>query len=229
MVPLGILVNAGSIAIGALLGASCKSLIPSHALKALTPIFGLSALAIGMVNVIKMDSLPVVILSIILGTLIGELLYIEKRTSVAVNALGKLVQPEHRDLFLTLVVLFCMSGTGIFGSLQSGMDGDNTILYSKSILDFFTAFSFATLIGYSVALITLPQIFIQGLLYLFAVFFLKSIPSTMLSNFQAVGGLITFAIGLRIMQIKHLAVLNTIPSLALVFLITKIWDLFLYM
>lgn len=73
---------------------------------------------------------------------------------------------------VTATVLFCASGTGIYGSLDEGMSGDITILVSKSILDFFTAAIFAASLGYAVSIIAIPQFIIFFILFLLARFIL---------------------------------------------------------
>ncbi len=64
---------------------------------------------------------------------------------------------EFISTLVTVIVLFCASGTGIYGSLDSGMTGDSTILISKSVLDFFTAAIFACNLGYVVSVIAIPN------------------------------------------------------------------------
>lgn len=72
---------------------------------------------------------------------------------------------EFINTLVTVIVLFCASGTGIYGSLDAGMTGDSTILISKSILDFFTAAIFACNLGYVVSVIAIPQFLIFYVLF----------------------------------------------------------------
>jgi uncharacterized protein len=226
MIPFGVFANGGAVAAGGLFGILMARYLPKSLLKALPPVLGLCALSIGLVNIIKLDNLVLVILSLILGAIAGELGRLEERAAKLVAKLGPLCKEENRSLFLSLVVLFCASGTGIFGSLQAGMTGDHSILYAKAILDFFTSFSFALTLGILISAIALPQMLFQALLFYIAGAFFSTLPVGMIANFQAVGGLITFAIGLRILQIKELSVLNFTPALLLVFPLTWIWELF---
>jgi len=170
------------------------------------------------------ESLPVVVLSLILGTLIGEAALLEKRAHRGISKLESVISVKDTSLYLSLVVLFCASGTGIFGSLHAGMSGDHSVLYTKSILDFFTAFSFAATLGYAVSLIALPQFVIQAALFYLAYWMLNRDEPAMIANFQAVGGLITFAIGIRILNLREMSVLNYTPALLLVFPLTTIFS-----
>ncbi|MDY0244711.1 MAG: DUF554 domain-containing protein [Sphaerochaeta sp.] len=226
MIPYGILVNSSVIILGGLLGILLKKHISENILDTLPPIFGLSALGIGITSTIKMETLSVVILSLIIGTIVGELSKLELQSNYLLRKMGRLCLEENRELFLTLVVLFCASGTGIFGSLNAGMTGDHSILYAKSILDFFTAFSFATVIGIAIIVITIPQFIVQYLLFLIALLFLDQVSQSTLANFQAVGGLITVGIGLNILKITKLKVINMIPGLLMVFPITYLKGIF---
>jgi hypothetical protein len=70
-------------------------------------------------------------------------------------------------LMITAIVLFCASGTGIYGTLTSGMTGDHSILLAKSVLDFFTAMIFACQLKKAVMLIGIPQLVIMLMLFLF--------------------------------------------------------------
>ena len=95
--------------------------------------------------------MPAVIFAIVIGTGIGLALHlgdwINKGGALMQRSMAKIVPNDHSSLshedylatLLTVIVLFCASGTGIYGSLDAGMTGDSTILISKSILDFFTA------------------------------------------------------------------------------------------
>lgn len=225
MLPIGVLVNSATIIGGSLVGVLGTKVLPAQILLSLTPAFGLSAVGIGIVNCVKLETLPVVVLALIIGTLVGEALKLEQSANRGIHKLGSFMTIPDKELFLSLVVLFCFSGTGIFGSISAGMNGDFSILYTKAILDFFTAFSFAATLGMAPALIALPQFAIQALLFHIAALALKSVDLQTIGNFQAVGGLITIAIGIRILKIRDMNALNYTPALILVFPLTKLWSL----
>ena len=109
---------------------------------------------------------------------------------------------EFTEKFVAILVLFCASGTGIFGAMTEGMSGDPSILYIKTILDLFTAGIFATLLGYAVMTIAIPQIVIQVALAMLAVFILPMITPSMMADFSCAGGLLMVATGLRICNIS---------------------------
>lgn len=226
MIPYGVFTNSSAVLLGGIVGVLGTRLFSKELLASLSPVLGLGAIGIGIVNTVKLESLPPVILALILGTLIGEAMKLEARANKAIGRLESFIKVPDRALYLSLVVLFCASGTGIFGSLHAGMSADHSILYTKSILDFFTAFSFAATLGIAVSYIALPQFLVQSTLFYSAAFALHSVDLTMIANFQAVGGLITFAIGIRILKLREMNILNYTPALVLIFPLTMIWELF---
>ena len=107
-----------------------------------------------------------------------------------------LAHDEFYAQLLTVIVLFCASGTGIYGSLESGMTGDASILISKSILDFFTAMIFSCSLGYIVS---------------------------MIGDFKACGGFLMIATGFRIMKLRQFPTADMIPAMILVMPISWAW------
>ena len=200
--------------------------------------FGVLALAIGVTLVTKVHALPAVALAMILGTLIGELLYLEHGLETAIKSAqkrfertgpkaGKTPLPEGFAVkFVTITVLFCASGLGIFGAIHEGMTGNADILLAKSVLDLFTAMIFATELGYAVALIAVPQLAIQSALHFGANSLMPLATPTMLADFSACGGVIMLATGLRICGIKIFPIVNMLPALLLVMPVSALWARF---
>jgi len=189
--------------------------------------------------VVKVKFLPAVILALLLGTIIGELLHLEdgitklaSRTRGFIDKLAKpadtnLTQEEFLGKFVAILVLFCASGTGIFGAMNEGMTGDTSLLIVKSFLDLFTAAIFATALGYSVATLAIPQFLIQGGLFLLAARILPMTTPLMIADFSACGGLIMVATGFRIAGIKPFAVANMLPALFIAMPISALWVRFM--
>lgn len=236
--PIGVVINALSIVIGGFFGVIFSRWINKEFCGQITLIFGICSMAMGICSIIKIDNLPPVIFALIIGTILGEIFCVEKRiihlTEKVQKPLNKLLQHKESDSgeafmvnFISILVLFCASGTGIFGSLQSGITGDHTILISKSILDLFTAAIFATGLGYIVMLVAIPQLIIFLLLYYGAGFIMPFITVEMLNDFTGCGGLMMLAAGFRIAGIKEFPIANMIPAMALVMFFSDIWVRFL--
>ncbi|WP_313346866.1 DUF554 domain-containing protein [Lacrimispora sp.] len=219
--PQGVIINCMTVFIGGILGAFLKSHFPKKLSDALPNIFGLSAISMGIYLIIRLQSLAAVVLAIIVGTVLGELLGLEENLLSGLKKLeGKLptdMNEEQLEIIISLIILFCFSGTGIFGTMNYAITGDISILYAKSVMDFFTAIIFGTTAGFLVGFIAIPQFAIGMLLFFGATYILPFTSDLMISNFKACGGIITLAIGLKISNIKKTRVLNILPALILVF------------
>ena len=199
--PIGILVNVASVFLGGILGAVMGKYIPDRINKALTSIFGLSAMLIGISMIGQMNSLSAVILSLILGGLIGEVVKLESSVNRGITVLaghlpGSSLSGEQRDNIISMIVLFCFSGTGWFGSMNAGITGDHSIMFAKSIMDFFTALIFGATSGYMVGLIAIPQCAVFLALFYMSKSLMPLMTTGMIGDFKAVGGVITLALGL---------------------------------
>lgn len=181
--------------------------------------FGYGSLAIGIININKAQTLTVIILSIILGTCIGNLINIEDTIiKYSLKVLNRIhnIKIDKNDLSL-IIMIFCFSGSGIFGALSEGMAGNSEILIAKSIMDIFTAFIFAISLGSILYLIIIPESFILVILLIIGKLVAPILTYEMIQDFMAVGGLVTLIIGLKILKIRSTKILNLIPSLIIVF------------
>lgn len=223
--PKGIIINCGAVIIGGIVGLLLKKIIPDKLKSALFVYFGFGAMAIGIISIVKLKSLPVVVLSLILGAVIGELLNIEGGIRKGIKyVLNKFAQEEKGseklDNLAMAFAIFCFSGTGLYGALNEGFTGDSSVLMAKSALDFFTAAIFATSAGIAISLISIPQFLIFICLYFGAKGLGQRLSSAAISNFISIGGIITFMLGISIAKIKQVKVLNCIPSFLIVVLMS---------
>ncbi|MBP2661154.1 MAG: hypothetical protein H6Q69_4186 [Firmicutes bacterium] len=233
--PIGVIVNSLSVLFGGIIGAFLGDKVPERIRTSLPLILGIASMSMGITSIVKMNTLPAVILAVIVGTAIGELMKFEKGIEVWANKargpIEKLFsskagvenQKEFMDQFVGIVILFCASGTGVFGALQSGMTGDHTILLAKSILDFCTAGIFATALGYMVAAIFIPQFIVLLILFLAASFIMSLTTPVMLADFTACGGILMLATGFRICGIKSFPIANMLPAMVIVMPLSWIW------
>lgn len=224
--PIGPTVNVLSTLIGALIGASIGHYIPSYLRKKMPQIFGLLAFTLGGPLIVGMNHMLSVSLSLLLGTIIGELFKLEDKIKIIAKVCSQplekfmtnteLTKTEWMSQFIAVLVLFSTSGLGVIGSMTAGMSGDHSLLLVKSILDFFTAIIFGCSLGYSVALSAISQGIVMFTLFFLGTAILPLTTSDMLSNLSAVGGMIMLATGFQIMRIKEFSVANMLPSLLIV-------------
>ncbi|MFP5596816.1 DUF554 domain-containing protein [Kluyvera sp. 142486] len=231
---IGPYVNGSAVIIGGLVGALAGGKLPDRVKTALPMTFGLCSVGLGITLVLKVKYMPAVVLAMIVGALIGELLHLESGIGKAAGStrglINKVFPPvqglsheEFTEKFVAILVLFCASGTGVFGAMTEGMSGDPSILYIKTILDLFTAGIFATLLGFAVMTIAIPQLVIQLALAMLAVFLMPMITPSMMADFSCAGGLLMVATGLRICNIKLFPVANMLPGLVLVMPFSHLW------
>lgn len=231
--PIGILLNASAIVVGSLIGATLGKKIHGSILNALPTVFGMIALTLGVSLAVQVKYFPALTLSLIFGTIIGELLRIDDR----VNRLAASLQtsfskgradadPKVMAALISMLVLFVFSGTGIFGSMAEGISGDHTIMITKAILDLFTSMIFAVTTGYILMFIAIPQLVFFLSLFALATLIMPLVSVSMMADFKACGGLITMCVGLRILELKSIKVLNLLPALLLVMPISSLWSRF---
>ena len=227
---IGPYVNGAAVIVGGLFGSVIGTHIPDRVKTALPLTFGLCSVGLG----INLKFMPAVVLAMVIGAVIGEMFFLEKQIGKAAGSTRGLINrifppvqglthDEFTEKFVAILVLFCASGTGIFGAMHEGMTGDPSILYIKTVLDLFTAAIFATMLGFSVMTIGLPLIAVQVALAVLAVHILHLITPDMMADFSCAGGLIMVATGLRICNIKAFPVANMLPGLILVMPISALW------
>ncbi len=225
--PVGVIVNSLVVLIGGVVGALFGRKIPKNILDELPAIFGLSAMAMGITLIVKLQNLTPVILAIILGAIVGELLQLDLRLSKLISNIVERVGHGHNnqtDILVTVIILFCFSGTGIFGVLNEGFTGDSSIMITKSVLDFFTSVIFGATAGYLVAFIAIPQFIINITLFLSAGIIIPLLNEGMLVDFKACGGIITFAVGMKLIKIANFKGINILPAIVLVIPLSYLWQ-----
>lgn len=224
--PLGIIINVTAVVLGALAGSLIKNRMPESLREGLTMISGIASMGMGISTIVLMENMPAVVFSLILGTAVGILIHFGDLIAAGAGSMQKMMgmtDEKNAQLLVTVIVLFCASGTGIYGSLVSGMNGDHTILIAKSILDFFTAMIFACTLGRAVALIAVPQAVIMLVLFMLAGVIVPLTNATMINDFKACGGFIMLATGFRILQLKQFPTADMIPAMILVMPLSWLW------
>ncbi|HGI7018950.1 TPA: DUF554 domain-containing protein [Klebsiella aerogenes] len=233
---IGPFINASAVLAGGVLGALLSQRLPERIRASMTSIFGLASVGIGILLVIKCANLPVMVLATLVGALLGEVCNMEKGINTLVSKLQQLLSPKGRkkasahesyiQSYVAIIVLFCASGTGVFGAMREGMTGDASILIAKAFLDFFTATIFACTLGLAVSAICVPMLLIQLSLAACASLIMPLTTPMMMADFSAVGGMLLVATGLRICGIKMFAVVNMLPALLLAMPISVAWTAF---
>lgn len=226
--PIGVIINTIAIFLGGIAGALLGDKLPEKYKEQLNLIFGLCSMGMGISSIVLMKYMPAVVFALIIGTIVGLVFKLGDKVYELCSKLQKVMirivpkketnmsETEFLATLITVIVLFCSSGMGIYGSLSEGMTGDSSLLITKSILDFFTAAIFACNLGYIVSLIAVPQFVIFTALFLSASFIVPLTTPDMIADFKACGGFLMVAAGFRILKLKMFPVVDMIPAMILV-------------
>ncbi|MCD8018466.1 MAG: DUF554 domain-containing protein [Clostridiales bacterium] len=233
--PIGVIVNSLSVVVGGIIGALVGGKLKDDFKDNLNMVFGVCSMSMGISTIVLMENMPAVVFSIIIGTALGLACHLGQRINGAAKIMqgavskvvkadtSKLSEEEFTATLVTVIVLFCASGTGIYGSIISGMTGDHSTLMAKSILDLFTALIFACNLGMVVSLIAIPQCIIFLILFFCAGIIYPLCTPTMINDFKACGGFIMLATGFRMVKLKMFPTADMIPGMILVMPISWFW------
>ena len=212
----GTLVNTGAVVAGSLLGVMIGKRLPDRVKTIVMQALGLSVILIGLQMALSGTRPLLVIGSLLLGAVTGELLDIEGRIAVVGEWLKRRFQSESSTFvqgFVTASILYCTGAMVIVGSIRDGTVGDPSILYIKSLLDGVASIAFASSLGVGVAFSALSVFAIQGAITLLAskLAFLQG--PGVIEAVTATGGLLILGIGINILEIKQIRVGNLVPAL----------------
>jgi uncharacterized protein len=213
---LGTIVNTSTVIAGGLIGMLVHSRMPERITKTTFQGIGLFTVYIGISMAFKTQNVLIMVFSVVLGAVSGELLDIEKRME-KFSEWGKKKIGSKNDRFtegfVTSFMLFCMGSMTILGSIEEGLGGEPTLLLAKSFLDGFGAIALASTMGIGVVFSAVPMFIYQGGLTLFAGMIQAYLTEPMINEVSAVGGLMLLGMGINILDIKKLKVLNLLPAL----------------
>lgn len=232
--PVGILTSVLAILLGGIVGALGGELMSEKFKDGLNMTFSICSITMGIYAIAPMKNLAAVIFAVIIGTSIGIICHVGKAINRSAQGMQNFIsrfvktpagidQETFDTTLVTVIVLFCASGTGIYGTLTEGMSGDATILISKSILDFFAAIIFGANLGAVVSLIAVPQIIILTIIFALAKFVVPLTTPDMILDFKAAGGVLMLASGFRITKIKMFPTADMIPIMVVIMPISWLW------
>ncbi len=216
---LGTIINAAAVIVGSSIGLLVQSKLPKKITETAFHGVGLFTIVLGIMMAIKTTNVLIMILSIVIGAIIGEILDIDRRINIFGEWLkGKLkTKNEHfSEGFVTAFLLYCMGSMTILGAFEEGLYGTSNLLIAKSVLDGFSSIVLAATIGIGVLFSFIPLLLFQGGLTLLASNVQSIFSEVIIAELSAVGGIILLGLGLNLLEIKKLRILNFLPSLIVV-------------
>lgn len=222
----GTIVNTAAIIIGSGIGLILKNGITPKYQQ--TVMQGLS-LAVGIVGIqmaLKTQNILAVIISLVIGGIIGEWLCIDSKLDKLGNYIAKHFKGTYGKVsegFITASLVYCVGALAIVGSIQDGMTGNTATLYAKSMLDGISAVIFAASLGIGVALSSIAVLLYQGTITILAQHFSALLSVNIINELTAVGGILIVGISIMLLEIKPIKIANLLPALPIVIVIVKVW------
>lgn len=213
---IGTAANALAIIAGGIIGLLFKNVIPEKISEALLKTTGLAVIGIGINLMLAGENFTLLIISMVLGTIIGELIDIEGK----LNKFGEFIESKMKNKqnnialgFVTCTLVYCVGSMAIVGSIQSGLTGNHEILFSKAVLDGITAVTFAATMGAGVVLSGISVLVYQGTITMLASLMQSVLSSVVVSEMTSIGGVIIMGIGLNFLLANRMRVGNLLPSI----------------
>lgn len=229
MFGLGTIINTVLVIIGSVLGLLIGKKITERYRNTLMAACGISTIFIGVTGTlqgmltvtaegkIETQGTMLLIFSMVLGGLIGELLNIEKRMDSLGEKLKKLFKAENDnrfvDGFVNTSLIVCVGAMAIVGSIQDGLTGDYSMLFAKAILDFVVAAIMASTYGVGAMCSAIAIIVYQGSITLISHSIGNFISDELTGYLSFVGSALIFCVGINITFGKKVRVGNFLPAL----------------
>ena len=213
---LGTLFNVGAVIIGSTVGLLIHAKLPKTIIAIAFQGIGLFTLTIGFAMAMKTQNFLLMVLSIVLGGIIGQILDLEayiERFSHFLKAKVQSKDEKFTEGFITAFLLFCMGSMAIMGAIEEGLGNRPNLYLAKSVLDLFSSMALATSFGIGVMFSAIPLLIYQGGLTLLAGLLQNVLTEPIVTELTAVGGLILVGLGLTILEIKEIKILNMLPAL----------------
>lgn len=222
MILLGSLVNAGAILVGGLVGMFAGKLLPERLRTSVMAALSLMTIGIAVPGLLKSSNALIPIISMVIGTIIGELLNID----AAVNKLGENLQKRFSgsrvtEGFVTGSLVFAIGALAVMGPLQSGLQHQHDLLFSKSVIDGVASIVFASTLELGVALSGLMVFAVEGSIALLASVVAPYLGEAVVNEITFVGSLLIVGISLNLLGITKLRILNMVPAILLPILLCR--------
>ena len=228
---ISVFVNVAAVVLGSAVGLLFRMGIPERISKAVMLVIGLCTLYIGIDGALEGSKTIVLILSMVFGTLIGTLLDIDGK----INAVGEFLEKKLKregdkssiaEGFMTGSLLFCVGAMTIVGSLNAGLRGDHTLIFTKSILDLVSSCLLASTLGIGVMFSALFMLVMQGGLVLLAGLLQNVLTDpALIAELTCAGSIMIIGISLNMLGVTKLKVANYLPALLMVPLFYYLWNL----
>lgn len=219
---LGTIVNTAAVIIGGSIGLLLKKGMPERLKTIYFQAIGLFTLAIGISMVYNMRQILIVVSSLAIGSLLGEWMNLETHVENLTERLKRLMKTGNERFsegLITSFLLFCIGSMTIIGAVNDGLGISSDLLYTKALMDGFSAVLLASAFGVGVLFSAVPLFLFQGGITLIAMFAGEFLSAEMMLGLTNIGGILLIGLGINILEIKKIRVINMLPSLIVVILL----------
>lgn len=233
---LGTIVNALAVIGGCIIGLIVKGRLTEKISNTIMSGLALCVLYIGISGALKGEDTLLLIICIAVGALIGEIIDIDKRLNNLGDYIEKKINSKKNDKkaekisisegFVTSSLLFCVGAMAVVGSLESGLQGNHTTLFAKSVLDGVSSIIFTSSLGIGVMLSSVAILVYQGSITLLAGCLSSVLTDSVISNMSAIGSLLIMGLGTNMLGASKIKVANLLPAIFLPILIDIIMKFF---
>ena len=216
MILIGTVVNVAAVLAGSTVGLIVGTRLPQKITKSVFNAMGLFTLFLGFYMALKGQQFLVMVFSLIIGTITGELLSLESRMERFSNNLKKALKmgnPKFTEGLITSFLLFCMGSMTILGAIDEGVGNGSNLLYTKSMMDGFSSIALAAAFGLGVTFSVIPLFLFQAGITLLAWWLGDFFPVAIINDLTAVGGILLIGLGINILELKHIRIMNMLPAL----------------
>lgn len=233
---LGTIVNALAVIGGCIIGLIVKGRLTEKISNTIMSGLALCVLYIGISGALKGEDTLLLIICIAVGALIGEIIDIDKRLNNLGDYIENKINSKKNDKkaekisisegFVTSSLLFCVGAMAVVGSLESGLQGNHTTLFAKSVLDGVSSIIFTSSLGIGVMLSSVAILVYQGSITLLAGCLSSVLTDSVISNMSAIGSLLIMGLGTNMLGASKIKVANLLPAIFLPILIDIIMKFF---
>lgn len=215
----GVLVNVATVIVGSIIGLIFKKGIKQKFTDAVMIGIGLCTVLIGVQGMLKGENVLVTIVSMVFGAIVGTALNIDGNLTKAGDLLSKKFsrkkdgKTNFAEGFVTASLVFCVGSMTIVGSLESGLSGDHTTIYTKSLLDLFSSIMLSASLGAGVIFAAAFVLVFQGSIVLLSGVIAPYLTDGAIAELICVGSLLIFALGINLTGIGKLKVANYLPAI----------------
>lgn len=210
------LLNLAAILAGGAISLLVRKKLPMRQVEAARMIANLCILAVGIQGAIVTNNMMLMLLSAVLGGIIGTALGIDdgfQRLGEKLKNLAKSRDSRFSQGFVTVFMMQCIGSMAILGPINAALKGDGTILMLKSVLDFTSTLVYGTIYGSGV-LLSGPMVFLyQGAIYLAAGFLSPLLKPQIVVEISAIGSLLIMALSLNLLDIVKIKVADYLPAM----------------